>query len=250
MVSNAQSLKRTISAFGMVVAASLLISVCGAASASATVQHWYSCTAGASGFKYSDPGCTLASEKGTYAWQKLTASKGFSMKGTTSFTMKFSLASVPYTVTCSEQWDEGGNISNPAGGGAGSLSLSNFNLIGCSLVQEPGCKAIVSTMNLAGEATELSGKPALKFSVPGSTTIMEISFVNSAEGNCDTLILGPKKISGSFTGTSNSATSSLEFTAAGSNMLLGGNKVTLEGSSKIGTSSTELGAGEALKIAP
>lgn len=245
MVRNFRYSRRLATAFGVAIVCSLAVS---AASASATTLNWYSCAAGG-GKNYSDSECTkfVSGNKGAYDWQKLSKQKDFSMKGTTPFVLKWSYGGgTSLTTTCTSQTATGYKISNEEKTG-GKISEGFFSLFGCTTkAGSKTCSTTIPQIVTTGAPTELAGKPALRFQNSGS------GFFNVYLGEACGLSMGPYPFSeGSFTGIVNSATSSLEFTAAGSSFKYAGSiPATLEGTSKMGTSATEPGAGEALKLAP
>jgi hypothetical protein len=247
MVSKPKSIKRAIAAFALALAASLALGAGAAGSASAAVQQWYSCqNVGATKGTYEDAACSKEGGTKAFAWKKLAwgAPKGFTMKATTGFTMKWTLSGFPFAVNCSSQSGKGeGTIENPANkilAGVAKVGPSQFT--GCT-VSEPkgyGCQIDHLTLyGLGGEATEVEGKPAVKFS-PSAGTIAEPTFYDCSQSGFNTTYY----IKGYFTGIANNATSSLEFTKAGSSIGPGG------GGAFEGTSKIESTTGEALKLAP
>jgi hypothetical protein len=214
-------------------------------------QYWYACVKGAGGWPtggYSDPGCTTEVLKGIYGWKKPTASTSFTVKGNETFTLEwlhaFGLTTPPsLNIACSSQSMEG-SVENPAGGGAGKASsTSGLQLSGCTLTQPSQetskCQVTESGAPLSGVATELGGKPAIRFE---GSPVFSIKLASALGQSC--AYQGTYQFQGSLTAVSNGASSSLEFTKAGSSLISLAHAATLEGTAKIETK-----AGEALKLA-
>lgn len=217
MVSKSRSFRRAIPAFGLALSASLALSVVGVASASAATQHFYV------------GGTKLAAGTPT----------GFTMKGTTNFTLTWHVNGIEIPIVCSSQKAEG-TIENPAGGGAGVVKPFWFTLNGCEVQYEEGeeseCKVTIKEAHLKGEATEFEGKSAVKFTPDVGPYLFSWVYV------CGSLT----NFQGSFTGIANNATSSFEFTKASSAMTAGG----VKGQTLVGTSKLETTSGKTLTVAP
>jgi hypothetical protein len=215
MISKRRSPRLLKSTLGVALAASLAFGVVGVASASAATQHWY-----VGGNKLAEGVPTSVA-----------------MKGTTQFFLRWSLAKANYEIRCTSQ-KGGGTITNPAGGGAGTTGATQFILSGCTFFGGGKNCAVSETIEstVYGGAVEFEGKPAVEFS---NGAVFEPPFYG--QGCLAKVIV----FTGSFTGIANSATSSLEFTKASSAMSVGGEKATLEGTSKLETTS-----GKAVTVAP
>ncbi len=208
-------------------------------------QYWYACQKGAGGGltnAYSDPACTVEVAKGIYGWKKLTESTITMKKAAAPLSVEWTFGGISMAVACTPSGE--GFVANPAGGGAGTEGVGSFNLKECALTQPASqvskCGVIGAIFSLNGQATELEGKPALRFD---ESTEFTLQIVPGGEPPC--AVSGYYKFSGAFSGVSNSTTSSLEFSKAGSSLLLGGSyPAWLSGSIKIETK-----AGEPLKLA-
>ena len=224
MVSKRRSSKRTISALGLALVASLALGAVGVASASAATQHWYV------------GGTKLAEGTPT----------SVTMKGTTSFSLFFTYGGGVFEFKCTSQNSEG-TIENPTGGSAGTDSKGPFKLSGCTRVRplgSKGCQIQNGEVNIStsGVATEFESKSAVTFGPQEGSLFFSIGFEGS---NC---ALPTLLVSGSLTGIANNATSSLEFTKTSSKIYWGGNEanpITLVGTSKLETTS-----GQTVTVAP
>ncbi len=202
----------------------------------APLPHWYACQKTGEG-PFSDSTCNTEGGAKTYNLVKVTeTAKKVVMKNTTGINLKWSIGGTTVTVSCSTLTGEG-TILNPSGGIlAGTASVPTFNLGSCT-VSEPKdtCKVAGGGEKISqpfkGEATEFEGKPAVKFT-PSSGAVLFSIFL---EG-CKVVTNMNYQIEGSFTATMNNATSSLEFTKAGSSM----NYKSLTGASIEGTSTIEV----------
>lgn len=250
MISKLRLAKTRRPALGVLLVASLAlgIGVAAPASALAAPTYWYSCHNGGAGSGlYEDPGCSKEGGSKAFAWAKLGATPtGLTTHregpGTGEFVIKFKPLS-EVQVRCKTQ-AASGTIANPAGGAAGTTSLSSFSLTGCSVQLVGGCKVRepVTFSPLTGHMTELGGKTAVEFASSRNSEepLTELEFVGE---KCPLTFRYP--LTGSFTGVVDAATSTLTFTAESSKMSsFGGRPATLSGIATLATS-----AGEAVKIA-
>ena len=163
-----------------------------------------------------------------------------------AFSFSFSIgAGETATITCTTHTAEG-TIENPAGESEpGTISVSkSLFLSNCAVTasQEYKCKLSGGTIEMQGLNAEVTGAGVVKFSqATGTKNLFAFEF----EG-CAAKGLNQRwEVFGNFTGTLNSATSSLEFTKAGGILgLSGGSSGWFGGSIRIETK-----AGEALKLA-
>jgi hypothetical protein len=229
---------------------SALSTATSAITASSGPFHWYSCKKlGAGKGKFEDSACTKAGGEAAYEWIKSPAGvvAGLQVGGSKAFVLGWNTSGVPISISCSSQSGTG-QLENPGGGGAATLSETTFKLSGCTVTQPAGkgCKVsgeTVSTQNLKAAATESAKPRTLKFQPTFGTSIL--TFVMTG---CSTEILNATWIiAGSFEGIDGLTTSSLEFTKASTGALtVGAFTAFLEGTLKIETSP----AHEALKLAP
>ncbi len=255
MVSKPRSLKRMIPAFGLALIAALALSAVAAGSASAATQNWYSCkNVGAGSGLFEDAACSKEGGSKAFAWTKLATKTptGFKMSGSSGFTMEVPFGGgIGVTIGCSGQASEG-TIENQAYGkgtvGVLSEAKASFILSGCTVTKPEGYGCVVpSTLHfeqMAGEATEFEGKPALKFSPLNGGGVLITFTISGCSGGAG-LFNGEHQMKGTLTGIANSSTSSLEFTKASSKISQFG----IAGAF-VGTSKMETTAGEALKLAP
>lgn len=246
MVSRPKSLRRVLPAFGLALVASLALSaIAMAGSASAATQNWYSCkNVGAGKGAYEDPACTKAGGTKTYAWDKLATATSFKTKNTVPFTFKLNISLTTIEFKCSSVVGEGKLENTVSGGNTSSFPLS---LTSCTVTKPiKNCSlAEPLTIGVVGQATEVGGVPAVKFSPTVGTILFGFEMLNAGAGSCP-FNHNHFYIEGSLTGIMNNATSSLDFTSTSSALTYGGKpNATLVGTSKLETS-----AGEALKLAP
>jgi hypothetical protein len=243
-----RTLKRLVSALGLVLIASLLLSAFAAGSASATTQQWYSCNnVGGSGI-YTDSTCQTAGS-GSYDWSKLpSAPTNFAIEETGVATLSSTLAGVSVNVEC-KTGSATGSLANPTGA-AGSLTTetgSSLALSGCEAfpVTKPTKKCAVKGGGipfaaLSGEAIEQeNGAHAVNLQPAEGSTIASFT-IEAAGSNCFTKTPIAATVTGSFTGVLNPATSSLEFTEAGSkNLKANGAAAQLKATAPIETAAKE-----------
>jgi hypothetical protein len=218
MIGKRKSFKRAIWGFSLALVASLALSAAAAGSASAATQHWY-----AGGTKLAE---------GT--------STNYTMKGTTNFvfTVYVNGSFLPQ-ITCTSM-ESKGTMENPTGGGAGVLNSNNFEISNCTYKKIKSCSGYIVVKSPYSVATEFGGKPAVKFTESYS------EFIVLVMQGTECLLNSMSFFGGSFTTTVNNATSSLEFTAAGSEITYShSGKTRLEGTSKIETT-----GGQAVTVAP
>jgi hypothetical protein len=247
MVRKSGSLKRMVPAFGLTLIASLVLGGLAAGSVSATTQHWYSCKAvAASSGAYTDSACQKEG-KGNFEWSKLTSTPtAFALKGNTSFVLSGTWALTKTTITCTSV-SAAGTIANPAGEGEGTLSTeakSSLSLGGCSVVTgSEGCKIKGGGFEfnaLKGTATEFEGGHAVKLEPAEGTTFASFQLESCVKSPFN----GTLTLKGTLYATMNPATSSLEFTKAGSaSFKMNGLTAQLEG-----TAGMETASGEALRL--
>jgi hypothetical protein len=241
MISKARTSKRALTAFGLALVASLALSALATGSASAATQYWNVCKEGGNG-TYLDSVCSeeaIPSGSGGYGLSRLWAGTPTSsvMTGTTGFTLSWTLSGIKVQVNCSQAAE--GTVENPVGGGAGAGKF-NLTLKNCTVVKPSNCTVGPISMSLNSTATEFGGKPAVKFAPSEGVVLFTLNLQGS---KC---VFGGTyfEISGSFTGILNSS-SLFEFTGASSAMQIGGNAVTLTGTSKM-----EDASGRRMKVAP
>jgi hypothetical protein len=167
--------------------------------------------------------------------------KAFSAASLTSFVWKTTIFGGTISITCTSQASVG-TIENPSESKTGIVSGMTFELSGCAISEPAGCKLSGTTITfetIKGTAVEFGEKSmAVKFEPTGS------KFVTLKISEC--AIAGSYAYAGSFRGIDNPSSSSLEFTAASSEGFnVGGNPATLEGTTKIQTTT-----GESLKLTP
>ncbi len=217
---------------------------------------WYACkNVGAGSGLFEDAACSKEGGTKAFAWTKLAtkAPTGFKTSGTSGFTLELVFGGgILVTISCSGQASESTieNQSYGKGGTIGALSeaKASFILSGCTVTKPAGsgCAVPAGTLHfeqMAGEATEFEGKPALKLSPLNAEGRLITFKIEGCSGGAEALN-GEQAVKGTFTGIANSSTSSLEFTKASS-------KITHNGiaSAFAGTSKMETTAGEALKLA-
>ncbi len=234
--------RRMVPALALALIASFLFSALAASSASATPQRWYSCkNVGSSLGAYTDPACQSAG-KGNYDWSSLTATPtAFALEGSTPITLSATIALTKISINCSSA-QASGTIANPAGEGAGTLSTlagSSLVLSGCAVAEDEGCKIQGGAINfnaLTGKGTEFEGH-----SVELQSTV-ESQFAKFKLEACNKPAL--KNVTVTVTGIIsafvNQATSSLQFTEAGSASLkMNGGKAVIKGTAKVETAAKE-----------
>lgn len=227
--------RRVIPAVGLVAAAVMTLGVFYAGAATASPPTWYGCHQSSSGFKYKDSSCSGSRVVGgTYDWLELPASPQISMtmKAATPFVLKWTVSGNKMQTTCTTLTSSGYKIWNatPVGERSAEFSSGSIQLSGCTTKKPSGveCSTTISPIQTGAEQVfELEGKPVMRLRKLGATSIFQVNaepcgLVQKPYG---TGILDP---------TINSATSSLDFTAANTKGLaVGGAAATLEGSSKI-----------------
>lgn len=248
MVSKRRSLRRAVPAFGLVLIASLALTGIASGTASAATQHWLSCINIGEKGMYKDAGCTEVGTKGSphpYSWSHLL-STSYTMKSNTNFIMSFFIQGISLEISCSQE--SGGIVANPSGGGAGTITASSFKLSGCTVLKPAKNTCVVENGQVIfgafGEATEFEGKPAVRFVPAGGA--WSFGGLSLGDGSSSCGLRGRYEIRGSFTGVVNSATASLDFTKASSELNIGMSYL----GTLVGTSKLELATGEAWKIAP
>ena len=239
MFGNPRSMRRLIPTCGLVLVASLVLggAAAGSASASPGWPSWYSCQQGpGKGQPFQDSECSKQSAEGTFRWTELTSPISFSMHNVTNFTLTVPIFTS--IISCSSLTSEG-TLENHLNS-AGTISEPNFTLSGCAVSKPSGC-VVPSTIplnKLKGEAIQSGSQYGVKFS-PLNKAGELATFTISSCG----VLNGSKTLKGSFTGLPNSSPSSLEFTAASSNVTFGGQPGSFVGNAKM-----ETGAGQVLKI--
>jgi hypothetical protein len=213
--------------------------------------YWYSCqNVGAGAGLYEDPACSKEGGSKAFAWTKLgAAATGLTMHregpGTKGeFVINFKPFGSEVLIECKTQ-AASGTIANPAGGAAGTTSLSSFTLTGCSVLFAGGCKVHepVTFNPLTGHITEFSGKTALEFAPTRAEDKGILTNVEFIGTSCSVKGIS-YPITGSFTGVVDAATSTLTITEASTNMISVRRPATMSGIATLATT-----AGEALKIA-
>jgi hypothetical protein len=210
--------------------------------------YWYSCqNVGAGAGFYEDPACSKEGGSKAFAWTKLGATPtGLTMHregpGTTGeFVINFKPFGSEVRIECETQ-AASGTIANPAGGAAGTTSLSSFTLSGCSVLFAGGCKVHepVTFNSLTGHMTEFSGKTALEFASTNPEQLTNVEFIGTS---CSVKGIS-YPVTGSFTGVVDAVASTLTITNASSNMFSVHRPATMSGVATLATT-----AGEAVKIA-
>jgi hypothetical protein len=213
--------KRTIPA----LVAALALSAVGVASASAATQHWY-----AGGIKLAE-GTTTS----------------YTMKGTSSFSLKWTNAGAQFAISCTTQKGEG-TVLNPLGGGAGTVSPKSFVLSGCTVTRPEGtgCKLKGNELYFYvndGEATEYESKSAAYFDSASGNEIAIFAF-EGCKGSFAFLNGLVQHFNGSLTGVMNKS-GALEFTQTSSAITWGAFPASFEGTAKLETTS-----GASITVAP
>jgi hypothetical protein len=168
---------------------------------------------------------------------------GIKANGTKNFVIQWKLTGVNFEVTCTTQTSKESTIENPAKEAAGVATVKLL-LSGCTINQPSSCTVNTPIeLGVAGAATEVEGVSAVKFTgtMGPENTIMTVNLSGAECPYKSTSFL----FKGSFTGIANNATSSLEFSKANSAMTMAGEKATLEGTSKIETTT-----GKTVSVAP
>lgn len=221
---------------GLALIASGAFAAISASSALATTRNWVGCKPLEKEItqRYHDSNCTQNDNEGQYVWGALTKPTLFTMANSGSFNLKLPRFGVNVLASCSSL-GLGGTVENHAiGNGTFSQSESDQRLAlsGCA-ISYPSTSCTfgepLTFAKLKGEATEVEGKPATKFS-PAEGSIL-ITFTLS---NCG-LFNGTAADTGYLVGVANKAKSSLEFLAKNSAIEKIGS---LEGTAKIGGFST------------
>jgi hypothetical protein len=241
MATRRNSIKRIMQGSGLAVIALLVLSGIAAGSASASAQQWYSCKNDTGSGVYSDSACQTPVGKGqNYEWSKLgTGSTEFSLEGTSSLVLQGTVAGVSTTFTCSGATGYG-TLSNPAGSEFGTLSAGSGNIALTGCKQTKGLATcvveneVIAFNETSGTATEFGGKSALKIGESGKQLALFKEECTSPKTKIEV------RLKGTIYTTMNAASSSFEFTEAGSEGLtMNNSKATFAGSASIRTGAAE-----------
>ena len=172
-----------------------------------------------------------------------STSTAFGLEGLSSFTLSGSVLLSKTKISCTAA-SASGNIANPAGEAAGTFSTeagSSLVLSGCTVVEGPGTGCQVEGGSIAfnalsGAGTEFEGGHAVKIGEEG-LTLATFKIIKIEGKTCTST---PVTVKGIVNATVNPATSSLEFTEAGSKSLkMNAAKATMTGTALVRTAGAE-----------
>jgi hypothetical protein len=234
-------------ALGMALLVSFAFSAVAASAASASTQHWSSCqNVGFEKGEYSSPECNASGEGNWFGWQTVSSPYSVTTQGQTPVVMRGNVGGIKLKITCSSMGTPESEVENPAGGGAGMFHGS-VAFSSCSLAvgkSETHCSIRGGSLfmpSVVGEAIEFESAPALKI----RPTKGQILLTFTSGPDCPTVPNTPFELEGSFTGVFQTD-SSLKFSAASSNVLMGGNPVSIDETAEIVAAK----GASAVKLAP